>query len=479
MRVVRSPFFALAVLLLTASTASAQNDNLAGMIKRLFDQSTINAITPNPANEAVTIDHRPHFILGDILSEIPAQFNVALASQLASFPVGSSSGGFSYNVNERGEVVPTSTTFGPTFAERGLTLGEGKFNFGYSFQATSYDSFEDVDLESGQLRFIRQHNDCCPAGANNPTQFTDLNPAFERDLLQSDLVTKIDTRTTAFFASVGLTNRLDVGIAVPIVHVDMEATVNSRILRLGSGETTVTHSFPGGTSPTLVLSDSGSATGIGDILLRGKYNFYRSGSTALAAALELRLPTGNEDELLGTGATGTRMLFVGSGEYGRFSPHVNIGYTLSTGDASGEAASIDLDAGDYGTVPGASQSTVDLSVPDEFNYTAGFNLAIVPRVTVGFDVLGRYLRGVTRFDLENITYPNRGPGTPPPTTSFTSQNEVAIASRPGNLNFVLGVIGGKINIGPKFILNATVLFALTDGGLKPKPTPVIGFDYVF
>ena len=44
---------------------------------------------------------------------------------------------------------------------------------------------------------------------------------------------------------------------------------------------------------------------------------------------------------------------------------------------------------------------------------------------------------------------------------------------------MLGVIGGKINIGPKFILNATVLFALTDGGLKPKPTPVIGFDYVF
>ena len=140
----------------------------------------------------------------------------------------------------------------------------------------------------------------------------------------------------------------------------------------------------------LVLSDSGSATGIGDILLRGRNNFYRSGSTALAAALELRLPTGNEDEPLGTGATGTRMLFVGSGEDGRFSPHLNIGYTLSSGDASAEAASIDFNAGDYGSVPGASQSTVDLSVPDEFNYTAGFNMAnSVPRVTVGFDVLGR------------------------------------------------------------------------------------------
>jgi len=478
MRVSCTLWIAVAVLILTSNAASAQNNNLAGMIKRLFDRSTINAITPNPADPtAAPIDHSPHFIVGEALRETTREVNVALASQLASFPLGSSSGGFTYSVNERGEVVPTSTTFGPTFAERGLTLGKGKFNFGYSFQATSYNSFEGIDLESGGLRFIREHNNCCPAGANSPANVTDLNPAFERDLLQSDLVTKIDTRTTAFFAGVGITDRLDVGVAVPIVNVDMEATVNSRILRLGSGENTITHSFPGGTSSTLSLSDEGSATGIGDILLRGKYNFYRSGSTALAAALELRLPTGNEDELLGTGATGTRMLFVGSGEYGRFSPHVNIGYTLSSGDASAEAVSFELDAA-YGNVPGSVQPDVNLSVPDEFNYTLGFNMAVVPRVTVGFDVLGRYLRDVTRFDLQDVTYPNRAPGTLP-VASFVEQNEVSIASRPGNLNFVLGVIGGKINLGKTFILNATLLFAMTDGGLKPKPTPVIGFDYVF
>jgi hypothetical protein len=29
------------------------------------------------------------------------------------------------------------------------------------------------------------------------------------------------------------------------------------------------------------------------------------------------------------------------------------------------------------------------------------------------------------------------------------------------------------------LLNANVLFPMTDGGLKPKPTLVFGLDYVF
>ena len=37
---------------------------------------------------------------------------------------------------------------------------------GFSFQSTSFSSFEGVDLDSGELSFIREHNDCCPAGGN-------------------------------------------------------------------------------------------------------------------------------------------------------------------------------------------------------------------------------------------------------------------------------------------------------------------------
>ncbi len=484
--VARTGVLVLSLLILVPSQARAQK--LAGLVKRLFDVSTVNAPSPNPANPAATIPHQPHFIIGENVKLTTREMNLALASQLASFPLASSSGGFSFSVNERGEVMPTSTNFGPSFAERGVTIGRQQVNFGFTFQATGYSSFEGVDLDTDELSFIREHNDCCPANLSNypvatsdPSAVTGFNPEFERDLLRSNLRASIDTKTTAFFANYGVTNRFDVGIAVPIVSVQMDATVDSEIVRTGSLINPLTHSFDGRGGSTASFSESGSATGLGDILLRAKYNFLRTPTSALAAALDLRLPTGDEDELLGTGATQTKLLFVASGEYGRFSPHVNFGYTFSSGETSEEATSFDLDPALFAltTVPGGFvPNTIDLSVPDEINYTIGFSVAPTSRVTLGFDVYGRTFQDVPRFALQNNVYANRAAG-PLPSASFTANDEFSVESSEGNLNVVLGVVGGKINLGGTFLLNLTVLFQMNDAGLKPKPTPVIGFDYVF
>ena len=461
--------------------AQAQAQELAGLVKRLFDNSTYNSPTFNAAGALVS--HQPHFIVGENLKLVTREVNVALGAQLASFPLASSSGGFTFSVNDRGEVTPTSTNFGPSFAERGVTIGRKQFNLGFTFQSTSYSSFEGVDLDTGELDFIRQHNDCCPGGVGNPANLTNLVPDFERDLLRSRLQADITTKTTALFANYGLTDRFDIGLAVPFVNVDIDATVNSEILRLGSGSTAAIHVFENGTS-TRSLSESGSASGLGDVLLRAKYNFLRAPTAALAAALDLRLPTGDKDNLLGTGATQAKLFFIASGEYGRFSPHVNLGYTFSNGDTSEEAVSYELDPTLFalGTLPANAfvPGEVDLSVPDEVNYTAGFSVAPSSRITVGFDLHGRTIRGAVRFAPQNIMYQGRGTGAAIPTTSYTENDEFAIESlEPGNLNLLLGVVGGKINLGGTFLLNLTVLFSMSDDGLKPKPTPVIGFDYVF
>jgi hypothetical protein len=470
--------FAVAMALLP-HRAWAQEEPLAGLIKGLFDRATINVPTPLPSG--VIVQHQPHFIVGESLKLTTREVNVALASQLATFPLASSSGGFSFSVNDRGEQTPTSLTFGPAFAERGVTIGRNKLNVGFTFQRTSYTSFEGMELDSGSLSFIREHNDCCPAGAGSPSNATNFNPEFERDLLRSSLTASIDTNTTAFFANYGVTNRLDVGLAVPFVNVSIDARVDAEILRTGSGSANTTHSFDASGASIASFAESGSATGLGDILLRAKYNFLRSQSTALAAALDVRLPTGDEDELLGTGATQTKLFFVASGDYGAFSPHVNFGYTFSSGDASAEATSFDLDAATYAlsTIPGGlTPGDVDLSVPDEVNYTFGFNVAAGPRVTLGFDVHGRTIRDVARFALQDNSYPNRFPGAIP-TAAFTAEDEFSVESRSGNLNLLLGVVGGKFNLANTLLLNVTVLFPLTDDGLKPNPTPVVGFDYVF
>jgi len=475
----------LAMSLLTFIPSDAAAGQLAGMVKDLFDQITINAVTPNPANPDANIDHSSHFFLGgENLTLAVRRLNVALAEQLASFPLASSSGGFTFAVGPQGEVVPTSTTFGPLFAERAITIGRNQLNFGFTVQATSYSSFDGQSLDpfSSGLRFISQHNDCCPATNSVPANTTDLNPAFERDLLLSTLRANISTKTTAFFTNYGVTNRFDVGAAVPIVNVKIDARVDGEILRLGSGETSLTHSFDASGARTTFKSASGSATGLGDILLRAKYNLFRSSTTAFAAALDMRLPTGDKDNLLGTGATQTQAFFIASGEYGRWSPHVNFGYTFSNGKTSALAVSDDTPQTLTNNGTRISNVTVnqpDLSVPDEINYIFGLVTAVTPRVTVGFDVRGRTLRSVPKFFVENTMYIDRGPG-PLPQPTFIAQDEFTLQQPTiGNDNQLLGVVGGKVNVAGKLLLNFSLLFAMTSDGLKPKPTPVVGFDYVF
>jgi len=244
----------------------------------------------------------------------------------------------------------------------------------------------------------------------------------------------------------------------------------------------LTHSFDPSGSRTTFRSSSGSATGLGDILLRSKYNFYRSEQTAVAGALDLRLPTGDKDNLLGTGATQTQFLFIASGEYGRWSPHVNLGYTFSNGQTSALVASDDTPqtlTNNGAPIANVTVNQPDLRVPDEINYTIGLVTAVTPRVTVGFDLKGRTIRGVPKFFVDNTTYANRGPG-PLPQPSFTASDEF-ILEQPGigNDNQILGVVGGKINVAGKLLLNLSLLFSVTQDGLTPKPTPVVGFDYVF
>jgi hypothetical protein len=475
MRIPKAAVCVASLLLISPAAARGQDEPLAGLLKRLLDQATINA--PSPLPSGVIVRHEPHFIVGESLRLTTREVNVAIASQVASFPLPSSSGGFTFSVNDRGEVLPTSTNFGPLFAERAVTIGHRKVNFGFTFQQTTYDSFEGIDLESGDLRVIREHNDCCPGGVGIPTNPTNFTPDFERDLLRSRLSTTIDSRTTAFFVNYGVTERVDVSLAVPIVNVSLDARVDAEVLRTGSGDASTTHQFDASGARTASFSETGSSTGLGDMLVRGKFNFFNTGRTAMAGAIDLRLPTGDKDELLGTGATQTKLFAIASGEYGAFSPHVNFGYTFSAGETSEEATSFDLDPTAFAlaTVPGFDPQGVNLSVPDEINYTAGFSVAAGPYVTVGFDLHGRNMRDVARFELRSNSYPNRFPSG----AGFTENDEFSLESADGNLNLLLGVIGGKINLGGTFLLNLTVLVPMTDAGLKPKPTPVIGFDYVF
>jgi hypothetical protein len=194
----------------------------------------------------------------------------------------------------------------------------------------------------------------------------------------------------------------------------------------------------------------------------------------LAVAVDLRVPTGDESELLGAGGAQSKFLLVASSERGRLAQHVNIGYTVAEGDVAG--------------TPAGLPST---PLADEINYSGGIEFIASSRLTVIGDVIGRTLRGAGRLDLVSKSFEYNDPtlsvlGLPGPgcggfvggfTCRTASFNE--FAPKPGNLTLLLGTGGAKFNIGGNLLISGSVLFPLTDAGLRSRITTVVGLDYAF
>jgi len=428
-----------------ARPAQAQSTGgLAGLLLRFFSQDNPVVLAANTANPAQS--HDAHFRSQENAQGILRQLNAGIAAQLSTFPLGSSSGGFTYTFDETvGVYNRTTDSFGPIFAERPLTAGKGKLSFAVNYQHGTWDRFEGQDLRGGDLQLYLTHED-----TNRDADTLDL--WFEGDIIRADLSVDLKTDTTVFFANYGLGERLDVGLAVPLQRVDLSARIDTSIERLATGsDPFVVHQFEsGGTQFT--YPESGSASGLGDVIVRAKWNLFRGAATSAAIGSDLRLPTGREEDLLGSGATQVKLYGVVGGSPGRFSPRASLGYTLSSG---------------------GSDFTGDL--PDELNYSAGFDLAVHPRFTIAADFLGRTLLDAQRLVQQDVTFHYRMRTDP----TALSTTRTTPGSETGSLGLYLGSVGFKINPIGRLLVVGNVLISLGDGGLQDDITPVVGVDYSF
>src|SRR5262245_52398569 len=118
----RAAVVAAVVIGLFPGRLFAQNEPLAKILPNLLLRSVVMTAPAGTAG----FPHEAHFIaaLGQDLA--PFEISKALVSQLGTFPLGSSSGGFVFNFDPAsGVFVPASQSFGPGFAERALTNGKG------------------------------------------------------------------------------------------------------------------------------------------------------------------------------------------------------------------------------------------------------------------------------------------------------------------------------------------------------------------
>jgi len=327
----------------------------------------------------------------------------ALLANLATLPVATSSSGFVYRLNpELGTEERATQSFGPFFVERAQTAGRHQASFGLSVQELRFSSLDGRNLRDGSL-------------VTTANQFVDEASPFDVDHLTLD----IDARIATLYGNVGLTDRLEVGFAAPMVDLTLDGSrsenYRGRILAQASA--------------------SARAIGLADIVVRTKYTIFDAAGAAVAGAVDLRLPTGRQEDLLGAGSTSAKFSAIGSMERGRVSTHLNGGVTVG-------------------------------GIARELSYGAAVAVAASGHVTVIGELLGRLVEGGGHIVSVSDPHP-----------TLVGVETIRLTPDGSNLNVVTFVPGVKWNLSDTWVLAANLSVPITAGGLTTTLTPFIALDY--
>lgn len=378
--------------------------------------------------------HSAHFN-SDFQSQF-TQFGVALTSQLAAVPLPSPASGFTYEFDsDLGVFQRSSQSFGPILAERAETIGGGRFSFGFTFQNFTFDTIEGLDLDT--IPSVFEHDGSELGGGRIDVVSTN-----------NSIQARVNQFTT--FVSYGITDSIDLSLAIPIVSTDMTVVSTATVQRLGTAGNNEVHFYrtQGDTiGDQRSFTAFGNASGIGDLTLRLKGRM----SSSAAVGVDVRMPTGDERNLLGVGAPGIRPFLILSRSSRAFSPHVNLGYLWNGSSVL---------AGDPLTGESAD-------LPDQATYVFGADFGVSERFTFALDILGNYVMDAPR--LVKSEFQARDGVTTFPTVAFETQS----------YNLLSGAVGFKLNVVESLLIDMNILFNLDDNGLRDKITPLIGFEYAF
>jgi len=427
---------------LTVAEAAAQNraSSLATLFEDIYGPNGLVL-----SSDDVTLDgttHAAHFN-----SAFQSDFrlvNIALTGQLTAIPLPSPASGFTYEFDSStGTFVRSTRSFGPILSDRAETIGKGRLAFGFSNQFFSFDHLDGVSLSSVPAVF--RHD------------------SFELGGGRADVVSTTNTvqASVGQFAGAltyGLNSRVDVSLAVPIVRTSLSLLSNARIYRLGTGTNLQVHYFQdptalGGFGSTHQYFTEGTASGVGDLVLRVKTMLIREGSRALAAGIDTRLPTGDELNLLGTGAMGLRPFMAVSGAWGALAPHANISYQWN-----GKSV-----------LAGDVRAGTEADLPDQFQYALGSDLAVNPRFSMVFDVLGQRVLNSPRLSVYTLNASGPAGSASLPDIHFSTDSYwVTDAS-----------LGFKANVASRLLVNFNLRFNMGDSGLADRVAPLIGVEWSF
>jgi hypothetical protein len=425
-------------------------------------------------------------------------FTQAVGTRLSQLPMASPSG-ITFTFDRAMKTYVIDENLGPILGERATTIGQHKVFVGFSYQYFKFDSLDGHKLDSIPIAF---HSNPIPAAlippafqtpACNTTGFPgdgsyDGSPCFSRDFVKTTYNIDLRVHQYIFYVGYGITRNFEVSAVVPFSNVALSVKSNATIVpnsfapqppytlnrfNFFSPDISQTPPPPSITTPNCsaapcfdaAFSASRGVTGIGDVILREKYQVYEGERAGFAVGLDARLPTGDEENFLGSGTLGLKPFVVFSYQ-GRVSPHAEAGYELNGNTIL------------YGDFIATSSNTKN-SLPSRFLYVAGANIAINKRITAAFDLYGQRIFGASQLlsgkladfgacndsDCTVVT-----PGNPIPTSLLNTKTD---------LNVIDASLGAKFRLFRNLVATGNVLLKLNDSGLRARVVPMGGISYSF
>jgi hypothetical protein len=436
-----------ALLILLAGPVEAQHlrDRLSDLFIFGSGESPLTlGGTSDPSNPESIRIHGNHFVPAAVASNgtVISFLTNSIGSNVANVPVSATSGGTTFSF-QGGVPTRTSTSAGPIFGERAQTLGRGRVLVGLARTGVHFKTLRGVDLDHVRFTFTHANSDFpgCDSIAQGDCSLLGV-PTLENETIDLNLALDINLTVTGFLLTYGIADRVDIGVALPLVSVSLAGTSDAQVNPFGPPP--AVHFF-GGTpeNPILTASRSieGSSTGLGDIDARVKLNLRRADPLSVAILADVRFPTGSESNLLGSGAFAARGLAILSARFGNFSPHANVGYLYRGGSFETDAVLA----------------------------TAGFDHLLAPWATLAVDLISQLQVGESPLQVPgpvHIESPYRRTITP--TVIPDTRDDI-----------VDGSIGIKLTAAPGLTAVGNSEWSLNRGGLRPDVIWTAGLEYNF
>src|ERR1700687_789015 len=462
----------------TSPPCATANNNVACTIPQVAGVNGIQTVS-GPGYLGATPHSGAHFEAEFEQALVP--LDTGVATQLALLPLAAPPSCIALKFDKSlGVFVASNESFGPILSERAKTLGRHRLFLGFSYQYFHFNSLDGVSLNN--VPVVEKHLSPSVGNAFNPAANCSLagpnqrGCAFIRDRIET--VNQIDLTLNQYTAYVafGLTSKIDISVAIPIVNVRMNAKTTATIIDQSGS---FAHEFAQSSSCPAQFTDGDggclrqvfspgrrTSAGIGDVTFRAKATLWKGEHSGIAAGLDIRVPTGDELNYQGAGAAAVRPFAVWSYS-ARFSPHINAGYEWN-GDS--------ILAGDF------TKGTKG-HLPSQFLYSAGVDAGLTRKLTASFDLVGQVVLNGTQVAIQNQTFlgkcdtPYSATGCLAPSPDETRQTVVSTA--PGNYTVTSTAVGLRVNPWSRLLISGNVLFKLDSGGLRAHVVPLVSVSYTF